>query len=202
MRAASTAVSLTTHVVLVVAALWATADGHPPPPRPPIIIELPPGGPIDGLVRPAPEVPHIDGEVVLPPIEIPTVGREDVGVARPVFDARLLPGPVVPGTPLGAGDPLDASLVEQLPVRLAGPVPAYPELLRQAGVQGRVVLEAVVDTAGRVESGSILVVSAAHPGLGAPARQALAATLFRPARVRGRAVRVRVRIPMDFVLRR
>ena len=85
---------------------------------------------------------------------------------------------------------------------LAGPVPAYPELLRQAGVQGRVVLEAVIDTAGHVEPGSLVVVAAAHPGFVAAARQAVAATLFRPARVRGRAVRVRVRIPMDCALRR
>jgi len=64
------------------------------------------------------------------------------------------------------------------------------------------VLEAVVDTVGHVEPGSIVVVSAAHPGFVAGARQAVAATLFRPAMVRGRAVRVRVRIPMEFTLRR
>ena len=67
---------------------------------------------------------------------------------------------------------------------LAGPVPAYPELLRQAGVQGRVVLEAVIDTAGHVEPGSLVVVAAAHPGFVAAAQQAVAATLFRPARAR------------------
>lgn len=63
------------------------------------------------------------------------------------------------------------------------------------------MLEAVVDTAGRVEQGSLTVVSATNPGFVAPARQALAATLFRPGRVHGRAVRVRVRIPVDFTLR-
>ena len=52
---------------------------------------------------------------------------------------------------------------------LTGPLPVYPDLLRQAGVQGRVVLEAVVDTTGRVLAASILVVSRTNPGFVAPA---------------------------------
>ena len=84
---------------------------------------------------------------------------------------------------------------------LTGPLPVYPELLRQAGVQGRVVLEAVVDTTGRVLAASILVVSSTNPGFVAPARQALLATLFRPAMVGGKPVRMRVRIPYEFAIR-
>jgi hypothetical protein len=63
------------------------------------------------------------------------------------------------------------------------------------------MLEAVVDTLGHVEPGSIVVVATAHPGFVAPAQQALRASLFRPARVRGTAVRVRVRMTFDFVVR-
>jgi len=84
---------------------------------------------------------------------------------------------------------------------LTGPLPVYPDLLRQAGVQGRVVLEAVVDTTGRVLAPSILVVSRTNPGFVAPARQALLATLFRPAMVAGTPVRMRVRIPYEFAIR-
>jgi TonB family protein len=84
---------------------------------------------------------------------------------------------------------------------LTGPLPVYPDLLRQAGVQGRVVLEAVVDTTGRVLSQSISVVSATHPAFVTPARQALLATLFRPAMVGGTAVRMLVRIPYEFAIR-
>ena len=84
---------------------------------------------------------------------------------------------------------------------LTGPLTHYPEMLRQAGVQGRVILEAVVDTTGRVNRDSIDVVSATHPEFVAAARQALLATLFRPAFVFGRLVRVRVRIPYEFTIR-
>ncbi len=77
----------------------------------------------------------------------------------------------------------------------------YPERLRPAAIEGRVVLEAVIDTLGHVEPGSVVVVESAHPAFVAPAQRALVASLFRPARVAGRAVRVRVRLAFDFVLR-
>ena len=80
-------------------------------------------------------------------------------------------------------------------------VPSHPKLLRPAGTQGRVVLEAVIDTLGHVEPGSVLVVESAHPAFVAPAQHSLLTSLFRPARVQGRAVRVRVRLAFDFVLR-
>lgn len=84
---------------------------------------------------------------------------------------------------------------------LTAPLPTYPALLRQAGIAGRVVLEAVVDTTGRVLAQSITLVSATHPGFVEPARQALLQTLFRPAMADGKPVRLRVRIPYDFTIR-
>jgi len=84
---------------------------------------------------------------------------------------------------------------------LSGPLPVYPELLRQAGVQGRVVLEAIVDTTGRVLAPSIFVVSTTNPGFVAAARRALLATLFQPALVGGKPVQMRVRIPYEFAIR-
>ncbi len=145
-------------------------------------------------------MPAVDGGFPIPTLGLPVFDGVDVDLARPSLYVPLPPGPVIARTP-GAGAPLDASIVEELPGLLAGPVPTYPELLRRAGVQGRVVLEAVVDTAGHVEPGSLVVVVSAHPAFVAPAQRALAATLFRPARMAGVAVRVRVRIAIDFVLR-
>lgn len=87
------------------------------------------------------------------------------------------------------------------PELLAAPLPVYPEPLRQAGITGTVVIEAVVDTSGRAEPGSIRVVASTHWAFQRAAREAVRWALFRPARVRGRAVRSLVRMPVEFRLR-
>jgi len=203
MRVASTAVSLTTHVIVVFAALSWTAQRSTSAPRPPHIVWMP-------QLRPDRTEPSGSGGFPIPKIRDPLVPRLDLtaiveidaGVPRFTIDPLPASGPLFAvGTPGGDGSALDPSLVDELPMRLAGPAPAYPDLLRQAGLQGRVVLEAVIDTLGRVERGSVVVVESAHPAFVAPAQQSLLKSLFRPARVRGKAVRVRVRVPIDFVLR-
>jgi len=82
---------------------------------------------------------------------------------------------------------------------LAGPPPAYPDLLRAAGIQGRVVLQAVIDTLGRAE-GAAVVVESSNRGFDAAALAYVRRALFRPGRVHGRAVRVLIRLPIDFTL--
>jgi outer membrane biosynthesis protein TonB len=201
MRAASSVVSLTTHVMVIAAALWATA-AHPRPPQPPRIIDVGPGPLIDN--EPDAHVPRgpVIGEgAPIPNIPLPQVDGGVAELPRFTFDARYDSGPLFAGTASADGTALLPSLVDELPAMLAGPAAAYPDLLRQAGVHGRVVLEAVIDTLGHVEPGSVLVVESAHPAFVAPAQHSLLASLFRPARVSGRAVRVRVRLAFDFVLR-
>ncbi len=203
MRAASAGLSLTVHVALGAAIVWGSLDVRPPQPSRPAIFVVPPYRAMSPREAPAePTAPIIQEGVHVPPIEFPTIVPTPPGGAPvwPDFDVRPWAGA---NFARGAGEegPIDVARVEEPPAILAGPVPAYPELLRQAGIEGRVVLELVVDTAGRAEQGSVTVVSTSHPGFVAPAQRALAGTLFRPARMHGRPVRVRVRVPMDFILR-
>jgi protein TonB len=203
MRATSTAVSITTHVIVVLAAVWSTTTARPPAPRTTPIFTWPPSGdPTHGSAAPELPVPRVDGGLTLPLIDVPPIEPiEGVDARTPRFtiDVPTASGPLFAGTPGGDGTAIEVSLVDELPMMLAAP--AYPELLRQAGLQGRVVLEVVIDTLGRVERGSVVVVESAHPAFVAPAQQSLLKSLFRPARVRGKAVRVRVRVPIEFVLR-
>jgi TonB family protein len=90
------------------------------------------------------------------------------------------------------------NLVEEKPERLSGPPPVYPELLKQAQIQGRVMVQAVVDTLGRAEPNSIKILQSPNPGFDQPAKTLVLKSLFRPARVHGRAVRVQINIPIDF----
>jgi TonB family protein len=143
-------------------------------------------GPPETVVD-APPVPPVG----LPPVE--TGGRLD-----PLFPAHGVDatGPAHDG----AAAPADWLSVEEPPALLAGAPPAYPDLLRAAGIQGRVVVQVVIDTVGRAERAAA-VVESSNRGFDAAALAYVRGALFRPGRVRGRAVRVLIRIPIDFTLR-
>jgi len=89
-------------------------------------------------------------------------------------------------------------LVEERPALLSAPAPVYPALLRQAGIQGRVILPAVIDTTGRVEPASVRIMKSPHPAFDQPTKDWLLNALFRPARLHGRRVRVLVNLQIDY----
>jgi TonB family protein len=93
------------------------------------------------------------------------------------------------------------AIVEEKPAVLSGPTLQYPELLRQAGIQGRVMVQAIIDTLGRAEQNSVKVLQSPNPGFDQSAKNYMLKTLFRPARVHGRAVRVLVQLPIDYRLK-
>jgi TonB family protein len=79
-------------------------------------------------------------------------------------------------------------------------VPRYPEALRSVNVTGEVVVSYVVDARGRVEPGSIKILSASHKLFGDAVRTALLSARYRPAEVNGQAVRQLVEQPFIFKL--
>jgi TonB family protein len=94
------------------------------------------------------------------------------------------------------------SVVEERPEVLSGPALNYPDLLRQAGVQGRVLVQAIIDTTGRAEPQSVKIIQSPNPGFDQPAKNYVLRALFRPGRVHGRAVRVLLNLPIDFKVKR
>lgn len=160
-------------------------------PGDPVVLRSPP---VDGgLTVPAP------GPVTepLPPISIPvTPGLPGVVLSEPIpmFPTRS-GGPA--GDSLGVYVP---GVVDEVPELLSAPLPQYPELLRQARVQGVVIVQGVVDTLGRMERGTLRVISSPHPALAASAEASMAAAIFRPGRVEGRAVRVLIEVPVQFTI--
>src|SRR5438876_5744534 len=93
------------------------------------------------------------------------------------------------------------AIVEEKPAVLSGPTLQFPELLRQAQIQGRVLVQAIIDTLGRAEPASVKVLQSPNPGFDQSAKSYVLKALFRPARVHGRAVRVLIQIPIDFRLK-
>jgi len=88
--------------------------------------------------------------------------------------------------------------VEEQPTLLTLPRLAYPKALKRAGIEGRVVVQFILDTSGRAERQSVTVVETPDSGFDRSAEKFVLAALFRPARVHGRAVRVAMRLPIDF----
>ncbi len=100
------------------------------------------------------------------------------------------------------GDVFSVDVVQEKPERLAGPPPVYPPLLQQAGIEGTVMVQAIIDTMGRVEPTSIKITQTANPGFNESAKAAVLKSLFRPARVYGKAVRVLIQIPIAYTIKR
>jgi TonB family protein len=72
----------------------------------------------------------------------------------------------------------------------------------ESGVEGRVVLEAMIDTAGRVEPSTVNVVSSTRPAFERPAMEMLRNSRFLPGRTDSRSIRTQVRIPVVFNLKK
>ena len=78
--------------------------------------------------------------------------------------------------------------------------PAYPDSLRVAGVEGSVTAQFVVDTTGRVDVSSFVLLESTHGRFTQSVRQALPQMLFRPAELNGRKRRQLVQLPFIFKL--
>lgn len=92
--------------------------------------------------------------------------------------------------------------IDEPPQQLSRPAVRYPTMLRQRGVEGRVVLEFVITTDGKVDPASIEVIETTHEQFRSPAERAVRGTAFRPGRVRGEIVAVRVQQTVAFQLGR
>jgi protein TonB len=152
------------------------------------------------------EVPQLKGfQTVVAPTDIPT-NIPPINLQEH-FDPKDYTGTGVEGG-IGTGITPSSdqvfmeSVVEERPEVLSGPSLVYPDLLRQAGVQGRVIVQAIIDTSGRAEPPSVKIIQSPNPGFDQPAKNYVLRALFRPARVHGRAVRVLVNLPIDFKIKR
>ena len=106
---------------------------------------------------------------------------------------------VVGGTgPVIEGEVFLAAELEDRPRLISIEEPRYPPVLESAGITGRVVFDFIVDTLGRVNRGSIKVISSTNKAFEKPAMDALSTALFSPGKVQGDPVQVLVRQAISF----
>lgn len=166
---------------------------EPPPPEQEAVVAPPPKG-FQTLAMPV-SIP-----VDIPPPNVNT--RFDAADFSGVGVEGGVGRGVVGGTGPITDQPYLEAVVEERPERISDPPVRYPEILRQAGIDGQVLVQMTVDTTGRVERSSVHIVSSSHQLFESPAREAAVVTRFRPGRIQGRAVRVIVRMPFNFVIGR
>jgi protein TonB len=206
--------SLALHVGIIALAIWSTQRQRPAPVRlidPTAVMPWPHR---DSRPTPRPPLPAPAGSVLRGPIPAPSLPTV---VIPPPAGAATVPSDPFPATsgsvwsavPMGPPSPappvapvMDVHAVEEPPVLLSHPQPRYPELLRRAGIEGHVVVEAVVDTTGDVVSGSLRVISSSHALFVPEASALVRGSHYRAARFGGRPVRVRIQVPVTFALRR
>jgi len=192
-----TAVSVGVHATIIFAAVYATATAGVVKDKPinplPLIWVKPSVSPSANTATPdrAPRMPTAKppANPLTAPIEIPT--------SLPSID--LQPQPVTPtdfvrGSPDNSGpsnQPIagigkrayDASEVEVAVTAIGATAPEYPAVLRNAGVEGKVVAEFVVTEFGRADARSLRIISATNEGFVNAIRQALPRMRFSPARI-------------------
>lgn len=108
-------------------------------------------------------------------------------------------------TTTSAGQIAPAAYTEAQVQTLAEPAPGsgapgYPAALAQARVEGRVLAEFVVDTAGLVDVDSFHAVESTNPVFVEAVRAALSTLRYRPATIDGKPVRQIVQQPFVFSL--
>ena len=147
----------------------------------------------------------IDVHVGIPPIN--TDITMDFSSARDITRRNAGNGTGIGGEPgsgtaPGSGVMSDLQVDRQVSILSGYRTPRYPEVLRAAGVEETLNASFVVDTSGRVESGSLEIPDAKHAPFIAAVREALANARFRPAESHGRRVRQRVVQAFVFSLQR
>lgn len=173
----------------------------PPPPEPP---------PENVVVSANP--PPQGFQVVTPPdnipTEIPPVNLNERFDPKD-FTGKGVEGGIAAGVVGGTGPVLEgqvflAAEVDDVPGVAPGAVcqGKFPPVMQSAGIPGKVVLQFVVNTDGKVDPSSVKIMSSSHKAFEEPARQGITSPTcsFNPGKSRGSPVRVLVQQAMSFKL--
>lgn len=147
----------------------------PPPPRPPVPVEVPNDEIIEDEILEIDAEFNIDEAIELPPPpEEPKEEEEDFFIA-----------------------------VEQMPELIGGLAELqrkinYPDMARRAGIEGKVIVQFIVNEDGTVEDPR--VIRGIGGGCDEEALRAVSEAKFKPGKQRGEAVRVQYSLPVVFRL--
>jgi TonB family protein len=181
----------------------------PKPPEPPPPAAAKPEQP--AAILSVAEPPPQGFQTVAAPSDIPDVIPPIDLNQRPLdprdFTGRGVEGGVADGVVGGTG-PVALDVIYEATAGVPGfdpavvlsqPMPQYPAALASVGLEGRVTVEFVIDTTGKVEPVSIRVIESTHPAFESAARRTITGSIFRPAHLSTIPVRQLTRQSVRFV---
>jgi protein TonB len=186
----------------------------PPPPPPPPEVRPEPAA---VLAEPPPKGFQTVAALRDIPEAIPPVDLKQRALDPRDFTGRGVEGGVATGVVGGtgkadgwSGEPGPEAIYEATTsderftpaVVVVQPPPRYPAPLQTLGLEGRVVVEFVIDTTGHVEPGSVRALESTHPAFEKAAHESIRKSRFEPARLSGHAVRQLTRQSVRFVAAR
>ncbi len=153
----------------------------PPPPKPPVPVEVP----NDEIIE--------DDDLDL---------DASLDIEEPL--ANLPPPPPPEEKKVEEPEPEIFVVVEQMPELIGGlgdiqKKIRYPEIARKAGVEGRVIIQFVVDENGNVQDPN--VVRGIGAGCDEEALRVVKEAKFKPGKQRGKSVKVKMSLPITFKLK-
>ena len=102
------------------------------------------------------------------------------------------------GTPSPFGSPAAVGVVDEQPVLISHPPIRYAPEMQALRVGGTAIIEATLDTTGHVVPATVRVVQSPNPVFDAETKRVVLASVYRPARIHGRATSVTIRQPITF----
>ena len=165
----------------------------------PVFKEVPPTQPMTPPPPPRPQVP-----VAIPNDAPPPDNELNLHLTPLDGTSDVLPPP--PADPDEADEDEIATFlpVEDMPQLIGGTKALYervhyPEMAKQAGLEGKVIVQFVVDREGRVQDPTVL--RSIHTLLDEAALEAVRGLRFHPGKQRDRPVSVKMSLPIAFRLR-
>jgi len=220
-RSGGTVLSVAAHLAIAgLVTATSTATARRPEPIKPTLVKLQPPAPkpVERTVEIVRETRA--GDPTFAPIEVPRFEAPAIvptklpeivlGQGTPTVDTLLINSR--PGAGGGATGRLGLLDLDEKPssgewrgsellMRMVNSgKPRYPESLRQAGIDGRVLIRFVVDTTGRIDPASVSIVQSTHDLFSRAVRDALAQFRFRPAETGGRRVTALAEMPFEFTI--
>ena len=171
-----------------------------PPPPPPDVVAAPPPPKGFQVLQAPPEIP----------LEIPEIDLSKKVTDEADFTGKGVAGGIAKGVEGGKGPVIQNNDQPYFDFQVEKPVvmapgaqgPAYPDMLRSAGIEGSVLAQFVVDTTGRADMSTFKVLKTDNDLFSTSVKNALARMRFLPAEVGGKKVKQLVQQPFQFSLNR